>query len=188
MLRFVKNCPVCATLSRGGKVSRPPLYPIPVQRPFQIVGVDVMELPTTDDGNCQVVVFQDYLTKWPLVYPVPDEKSIRLVRLLVEEVIPCFGVPEMLLLDRGTNLLSFLMKDICRIMGFRKLNTTSYMYNPQCDGMVERFNRTLKAILHKQAAICDSQRNQYLHVVLWAYRNTLHETTAEKSSFLFFWL
>ena len=184
VLQFAKNCPVCATVSGGGKVSRPPLHPIPVQRLFQIVGVDVMDLPTTADGNCHVVVFQDYLTKWPLVYPVPDQKSIRLVRLLVEEVIPFFGVPEALLSDRGTNLLSSLMKDICQMMGIKKLNTTSY--HPQCDGMVERFNRTLKAMLRKQAAICGSQWDRYLHAVLWAYRNTPHETTGEKPSFLLF--
>ena len=77
------------------------------------------------------------------MFPVPDQKAIRLVRLLVNEVIPMFGIPEALLLDRGANLLSHVMKDV-------KLNTTAY--HSQCDGMVERFNKTLKAILHKHAA------------------------------------
>ena len=105
-LRFVRNCPACSIVSGGGKVTRPPLHPISVQRPFQIIGVDVMDLPKTIDGNFDVVVFQEYLIKWPLVFAVPDQKSITLVRLLVEEVIPFFGVPETLLSDRGTNLLS----------------------------------------------------------------------------------
>ena len=35
---------------------------------------------------------------------VPDQKSQRLVKLLVEEIVPLFGVPEALLSDRGTNL------------------------------------------------------------------------------------
>ena len=57
-LRFVRNCPACSIVSGGGKVTRPPLHPIPVQRPFQINGVDIMDLPkTTDDGNSHVVVF-----------------------------------------------------------------------------------------------------------------------------------
>jgi transposase InsO family protein len=97
-----------------------------------------------------VVVFQDFLTKWPLVFTVPDQKAVRLARLLAEEVIPTFGVPESLLSDRGTNLLSHLMKDVCTLLGIKKLNTTAY--HPQCDGMLERFNRTLKAMLRKHAA------------------------------------
>ena len=109
-----------------------------------------MDLPITEAGNKHVVVFQDFLSKYPLVYPVPDQKSIRIARLLVEKVVPLFGVPEALLSDRGTNLLSHLMKDVCEMLGIKKLNTTAY--HPQCDGMVERFNRTLKTALRKHAA------------------------------------
>lgn len=139
-----------------------------------------MNLPKTIDGNSYVVVFQDYLTKWPLVFPVPDQKSITLVRLLVEEVIPFFGVSEALL---SANL-SLLMKDICQLLGIKKLNTTAY--HPQRDGMVERFDRTLKAMLRKQAATYGAQWDRYLSAVLWVYLNPPHETTGEKPSFLLF--
>ena len=35
-----------------------------------------MDLPVTELGNRHVVVFQDFLTKWPLVFPVPDQKLL----------------------------------------------------------------------------------------------------------------
>ena len=178
------NCPQCAIVNSSGQVNRPPLHPIPVQRVFQIIGVDVMDLPKTEAGNRHVVVFQDFLSKWPLVYPVPDQKAIRLARLLADEVVPLFGVPEALLSDRGTNLLSHIMQDLCKMLGIQKLNTTAY--HPQCDGMVERFNRTLKTILRKHAARFGSQWDRYLPGVLWAYRNTPHDSTSEKPSFLLF--
>ena len=76
-----------------------------------------MELPCTDWGNKYAVVFQDLFTKWPMVFATPDQKSERIVKLLCEEVVPVFGVPESLLSDRGTNLLSHLMLDICRMLG-----------------------------------------------------------------------
>ena len=125
-IQFVKNCPICSIVLGGGKVARPLLHPIPIKPSFQIIGVDIMDLPTTVDGNSHVVVFQDYLTKWPLVFPVPDQKTTRLVRLLVEEVVPFFGVPEALLSDRGTNLLSLLIRDVCHLLRIKKLNTTAY--------------------------------------------------------------
>ena len=52
--------------------------------------------------------------------------------------------------------------------------------------MVERFNRTLKTILRKHAATFGCQWDRYLPGVLWAYRNTPHESTGEKPSFLLF--
>ena len=109
-----------------------------------------MDLPLTKSGNRHVVVFQDFLTKFPLVYPVTDQKATSLARLLAKEVIPLFGVPESLLSGRGTNLLSHLMLDLCKMLGIKKLNTTAY--HPECDGMVERFNWTLKSSLRKHAA------------------------------------
>ena len=72
----------------------------------------------------------------------------------------------MLLSDRGANLLSHLMQDVCSILGIEKLNTTAY--HPECDGMVERFNRTLKTMLRKTAAQFGAQWDNHLPGLLWA--------------------
>ena len=48
---YCKNCVECAVVKGTGKAQRPPLHPIPVQRPFQIIGVDIMEFPMTQQGN-----------------------------------------------------------------------------------------------------------------------------------------
>ena len=56
----------------------------------------------------------------------------------------------------------------------------------QCDGAVERFNRTLKTALRKHAARFGSQWDQHLPGILWAYRNTPHSSTGEKPSFLLY--
>ena len=183
-MNYTNKCPQCAIVEGTGRRQKPLLQPIVTERPFQIVGVDIMELPVTAQGNRYVIVFQDLFTKWPLVFPTPDQKTERIARLLVEEIILSFGVPEALLSDRGTNLLSFLMKDICKMLGIEKLNTTAN--HPQCNGAVERFNRTLKSMLRKQAAKFGMQWDQYLNGVVWAYRNTPHSSTGEKPSFLLF--
>ena len=144
----------------------------------------MMDLSVTELGNCHVVVFQDFLTKWPLVFPVPDQKAVRLVKLLTEEVIPLFGVPKALLSDRGTNLMSHLMLDICKKLGIRKLNTTAY--HPECDGMIELFNRTLKTAIRKHASTYGPKWDRYLYGILFAYRNIPHDSTGKKPSYLLF--
>lgn len=183
-VNYCQSCPQCAFVSGVGRRCNPPLKPIPIERVFQLVGVDIMELPKTSEGNRYVVVFQDFLSKWPFVFATKDQKATTLVKLLVEEVIPMIGVPEALLSDRGTNLLSHLMRDTCQLLGVDKLNTTAY--HPQCNRMVERFNRTLKMMLRKHAAKFGPHWDKFLPGVLWAYRNTPHESTGEKPSFLLF--
>ena len=68
-LEYAKSCPQCAIVKGMGRKNKPPVHPIPTERPFQIIGVDIMELPVTTRGNKYVVVFPDLFTKWPMVYP-----------------------------------------------------------------------------------------------------------------------
>ncbi|CAI8028275.1 Receptor-type tyrosine-protein phosphatase delta [Geodia barretti] len=112
--RFAKACPECAITTAAGRRIKPPLHPIQVGRPFQILGIDIMDLPLTDSGHRHVVVIQDLFTKWPFIFPVADQRTNRIARLIAEEVVPWFGVPEALLSDRGANLLSHLVLDLCR--------------------------------------------------------------------------
>ena len=142
-----------------------------------------MKLPVSRKGNHYVIVFQDFLTKWPFVFATPDKKAIRIAEL-AEEIVPTFGCPEALLSDQGTNLLANVVQDVCRLLGITKLNTTAY--HPQCNGMIERMNRTLKAMLRKHVAKFGGQWDTYLPGVLWAYRNTPHKSTHEKPSFLLY--
>ena len=179
ILSSIKNCPQCATVTKAGRKRLPPLQSIPVNHPFQIVGVDIIELPLTTNGNKYAIVFQDLITKWPMVYAISAE---RIAKLLTQEIVPMFGVPEALLSYRGTNLLSHLMQDVCKMLGIKKLNTTSH--HPQCNGMIERFNRTLKTMLQKHVSKFGVQWDTYLYGVLWAYRNVPHSSTGEKPSFV----
>ena len=95
-----------------------------------------------------------------------------------------FGVPESLLSDRGANLPANVIMDVCSLLGTTKLNTTAC--HPQCNGMIERMNCTLKAMLRKHTVKFRPQWDNFLPGVLWAYRNSPHETTKEKPSFLMF--
>ena len=72
--RWCRGCLTCATHSTGRPV-RPPLTPIPVGGPFERVGVDIIQFPTSRNGNKYAAVFMDYLTKWPEVFAIPDQTA-----------------------------------------------------------------------------------------------------------------
>ncbi len=64
--KYARNCPECAIVTGGGRLHRPPLHPIPVRRPFQILGVDIMDLPKTTNGNKHVTVFHQVAHGLPI--------------------------------------------------------------------------------------------------------------------------
>jgi len=127
--------------------TKPPLHHIPVGGPFQRVAVDVLQLPPTVNGNRYVVVFMDYLTKWPEAYATSDQTAETIARLFVEQIVCRHGIPQELLSDRGQNFLSTLMQEVCRLLQVKKLNTSGY--HPQTDGLVEKFNSTLIEMIAK---------------------------------------
>ena len=73
-----------------------------------MVGVNILELPQTYEGNQYMVVFLDYLMKWAEVFPAADLCAKTVTRLFVEEIICRHGAPERLLSNRGANFLSNL--------------------------------------------------------------------------------
>ena len=81
-------------------------------------------------------------------------------------------------------MLANVVQDVCQLLGITRMNATAY--HPQCDGMVERFNRTLKTMLRKHTVKFNKQWDCYLPGVLQAYRNTPYEATKEKTSYLLF--
>ena len=76
------------------------------------------------------------------------------------------GIPEEILSDFGTQFVSECMEDLNRLLGIRNLTTTPY--HPMCNGLVERFNRTLKLMLRN--SLRSSQDNGTdLSLLCWSH-------------------
>ena len=92
-------------------------------------------------------MFVDYLTKWPKVFATSDQTALTIAQLIMEHIVTRHGVPSHLLSDCRPAFLSGLIHEVCELLGMHKVNTIAY--HSQTDGLVERFNRTLTAMLAK---------------------------------------
>ena len=136
--------------------------------------MDVLQFPRSKRGNRYAVVFVDYLTKWPEVFPVPDQTAATIPHLLVEEIMSRNEVPAEILSDRGRAFLSGLLEEVQKLLGYHKINTTAY--HPQTDGLVERYNRTLIAMLVK---VVERGRDWDEHLPTLVYRASQQQSTSE---------
>ena len=130
--------------------------------------------PVTEGGNKYILVAADYLTKWPEVWAIPDQEAKTIARKL-EELISRHGAPQSLLTDQGKNFESKLIAELCDLLQIDKRHTTAY--HPQCDGQVERFNRTLTTMLSMYVEKNQKDWDRWLPQVLLAYRSSVHEST-----------
>ena len=84
---------MCASQKGGRKTFHPPLAPTPVGGPFHRVAMDILELPLTAQGNRYVLIFMDYLTKWPEIYATSDQKAETITKLYVEKIVCRYDIP-----------------------------------------------------------------------------------------------
>jgi hypothetical protein len=183
--RWCRTCEACATRKTAPKKNRSPLQTIQAGYPMQVVGVDIMgPLPESEAGNSYVLVASDYFTKWVEVYAIPNQEAITVAKKLTDEMFCRFSPPEQLHSDQGRQFESDLMKEICNLLKIRKTRTSPY--HPQCDGLVERFNRTLLDMLATAARRHPFSWEDHIRKVCMAYNTSVHSSTGFTPFYLMF--
>ena len=131
-------------------------------------------LPRTRRGNCFILVVSDYATRHLEAFPLRSVTAAKVVEILVE-LFSRHGIPEEILTDRGTNFTSsLLLGELYRLIGVKTIRTSQY--HPETNGLVERFNWTLKAMLRKTLVGEKRGWDSILPYVLFAYREVPQAT------------
>ena len=118
-----------------------------MSEPFSRIAMDIVgPLPRSSKGHKYILVICDYATRYPEAVPLRtcDAEAVA------EELVKLFsrvGIPKEILTDQGTNFTSQLLAELYRLLNIHSIRTTPYQ--PQTDGLVERFYQTLKAMLRR---------------------------------------
>ena len=142
-----------------------------IDTPFQRVAVDIVGPldPPTERGNRFILTMVDYATRYPEAVALRTIETEKVAEALVE-IFTRVGVPKKMLTDHGVQFTSNLMKEISRLLSMKQLVTTPY--HPQCNGLVEKFNGTLKNMLRRMCLERPREWDLYLPAVLFAYRGS----------------
>ena len=169
--RFCKSCPICQKTVNKGSVPRAPLGEMPViGEAFKRVAIDLVGpigTEKTKKGKRYILTLMDYATRYPEAVALRNIETTTVAEALVE-IFSRLGLPQEILTDQGTQFVSKLMKEVCRLLQIRGLTTTPY--HPMCNGMVERFNGTLKKTLIRLSEEQPREWDRFLPAALFAYR------------------
>ena len=173
---YVGGCDICARRKEPLKTKRAPMEIVRSGFPMERLAIDILgELPITERGNRYILVIGDYFTKWTECHAMPNMEASTVASILVEQVVSRFGIPYFIHSDQGRQFESKLFSEMCKILQITKTRTTPY--HPKSDGMVERFNKTLTAMLSAFVNENHTNWDEQLQYVMMAYRSTEHETT-----------
>ncbi|GFO19548.1 Pol polyprotein [Plakobranchus ocellatus] len=107
--------------------------------------------PPSEVGHKLILTLVDYASRFAEAVPLHKIDTESVAEALVN-IYSRLGVPEEVLSDQGTQFISDCMKEVCRLLGIKQKTTTPY--HPMCNGLVERFNATLKTCLRR---LCSEQ-------------------------------
>ncbi|XP_071818156.1 uncharacterized protein [Apostichopus japonicus] len=174
--KYCQSCANCQKTAGHRDVTKAPLNPLPIiQVPFKRIGMDLAgPLPRTKKGNRYVLVVVDYATRYPEAIPIPNQEA----ETIAEELVKLFsrvGIPEEIVSDQGTNFTSKLMKEVCNLLEIDHLKSSPY--HPQTNGLVERFNGTLKSMLRAFVTQQPESLDRYIPYLLFAYREVPQSST-----------
>jgi RNase H-like domain found in reverse transcriptase/Integrase zinc binding domain/Reverse transcriptase (RNA-dependent DNA polymerase) len=198
--RKCERCETCAMTKWRTSRLHGLLQPIPVNRPFGMVGIDILgPLPHTTGTNpdpkakiktintspAWCIVAQCYLTKYAITKALHSSTATEVAKFLVDSVICVFGCPETLVSDQGRQFESLVFTEINRILGIEQRFATAF--HQQTNGAVERLNGTLCQMLSRYV---DQETHlnwaDSLPKVTFAYNASVHATTKETPFFLMF--
>jgi transposase InsO family protein len=181
---FIKTCPRCLRAKAPHLPERAPLCSIVTTHPLELVCMDFMSLETSTGGYKHILVITDHFTKYACAYPTRSQHASVVAKILVEQFIVHYGIPERLHSDQGANFEGNVVKHLCQLLGMKKSRTTPY--HPQGDGITERFNRTLLSMLSTLELEKKINWKEHVAPLVHAYNCMRHETTGYTPFYLMF--
>ena len=180
--QYISECSVCKK-NKGNQPSIP-VQPMSVPAgPFEHVCLDVIgPLPITPRGNMYMQVAVDRYTRYADGWPMQEQTTKTLATTFINGWVCKHGIPLVVGTDRGSPYLSQLAQAIYKELGIKRTKTTAN--HPQANGLVERFNRTLKYAMKVWCNENQDDWDEKYHHAYFSYNTLYHSLVQETPFFL----
>ncbi len=173
--RWCAACRECQLVNPPAS-PKAPLRPLPLmQVPFERIGMDLIgPLERSARGHRFALVLVDYATRYPEAVALRNISAKSVAEALFS-MISRVGIPKEILTDQGTAFMSRTIRELYELLGIKSVRTS--VYHPQTDGLVERFNRTLKTMIRKFIHEYAKNWDKWLEPLLFAVREVPQAST-----------
>ena len=173
--KFIKNCSKCQK-NKSHNAKQPMRMTSTANFAFEKVFLDLVGPLLPDaSGNQYILTTQCDLTKFVTATPIKDKSTKAVAKAFVENVVLNYGVPRQILTDRGTEFMSTLFQDICKLLQVEKLNSTAYHH--ETIGALENSHKSLGNFLRIQTNNSYGNWSVWVPYYKFAYNTTVHSAT-----------
>ena len=132
---MTSTCVPCAKVNVK-RQSAPEGIRIRGDRPGTHWEVDFTEIRPGKYGNKYLLVFIDTFSGWTEAFPTKRETAQMVVKKILKDIFPRFGLPKVIGSDNGPAFVSQVSQGVAKTLGINwKLHCA---YRPQSSGQVKR--------------------------------------------------
>ena len=173
--QVVRGCMPCKMAKQGHGENRAKPRPIYASKPYELVALDLAELPRTVRGNRYIFLAVDAFSRRAAAFPIGDKSAATVAEKFEFCFLPtCVVMPARILSDNGGEFQNELFAELLRKYGM-KHETIAPGY-PQSNGGVERLVGTIKSLL-RTVCLEGGEWDERLPDVVYSYNNTKHSST-----------
>jgi len=183
--KYIQGCATCQMNKVNTHPSHPLLSPItPVEnaRPFETIAMDfITKLPPSGGHDTILTITDTDCSKASIFLPCKEAiDSEGVAQLYLTHVLPHYGLPKKIILERDPQFTSRFGKELCRLLDIRQNISTAY--HLQTDGASEHANQSLEQYLHMFCRM--QQNNWHTWLPLAQYtKNSWPSATTKKAPF-----
>lgn len=172
----VQFCTECAKNRVKPRKNTKNMKLFPARALLDFVAIDILgRIFSTRRGNKFLLVINNRFSKLVRTVPLKRITAFTVAKAFVTHWTFVYGSPVELLSDKGKQFASRFFQDVCCIFDEKTLFTM--MYHPQCNGQVERFDRTLLSSLRCYVADHPKIWDLYMDAFTFAYNTQVYQTT-----------
>ena len=144
IVQYVRSCKVCQQFKAEGALVYKWQELPPVEDKGKRIAVDLIDMHAGKGGFRYCLTVIDHFSRFLRVYPLRN-KTTSLVLKALQKDLCVFGVPEVALMDNGSEFTSREFKGYCQKLGINQV--LCLPYHPRGNSVLERAHRTLKSVL-----------------------------------------
>ncbi len=177
------QCLSCAETKGTTKTAPILKYPLPA-RPFDVIDIDLVQLPRSHQGSSYVLVCVDHFSRFTVLAHLPNKSATTVAHTLVSHLICPYTAPRVLLSDNWTEFKNQVLQDICNQFSIKQTSITAH--HPASNGLVERTNRKILEILCHLAGKSHELLEDWLSLVAASINGSINTSTGKTPHYIIY--
>uniref|UniRef100_A0A3B3Q9T2 Gypsy retrotransposon integrase-like protein 1 n=1 Tax=Paramormyrops kingsleyae TaxID=1676925 RepID=A0A3B3Q9T2_9TELE len=180
---WIKVCEPCQRAELNKSMTRT-IRPIKVEAPWEIVGIDVFgPFPETRQGNTNVVIITDYLSKWIEASPIQKRDSLSVGRCISAAVYR-FGSVKTAFCSESVDFCTEVSRHLSD--RWNVVLKVTHVGQPQVKALYDQSSSELKEAVRRLVSEKQAEWDDFLDPLLFLFRTSANPITKFTPYYLMF--